>query len=101
MAFSGSVDVKLIKYVPSQWKLAATGAGNIKEDELRKFIENKYSSLSGVSEHVIDCAGMHLAYLKKTEDLKNGIKPVKKQKKKGKVIDATSTNASTKKKKSS
>lgn len=68
MAFSGSVDVKLTKFVPSSWKKAATGRGNIPEAELRALIIDRYSSLSDVSEHVIDCAGMYDAYVNKIKN---------------------------------
>lgn len=64
------------------WKKAATGRGNIPETELRALIIDRYSSLSNVSEHVIDCAGMYDAYVNK---IKNAPPIIKKKisKKKG------------------
>jgi Holliday junction resolvasome RuvABC endonuclease subunit len=102
MAFSGSVDVKLIKFVPSAWKKSATGRGNIPEDELRTFIIDKYSSLANVSEHVIDCAGMYEAYVNKIKNAPTAVvKPKKKISKKKGNTDAESVVSSSKKKKSS
>lgn len=96
MAFSGSIDVKLTKFVPSAWKKAATGRGNIPEDELRTLIENKYSSLAGISEHVIDCAGMYEAYVNKINSVP--LSKPKPKKKKGKTDDSSTISSSKKKK---
>lgn len=69
MAFSGSVDVKLTKMTPGNWKKLSFGKGNIDEAILRIKVIEKFPELEKVSEHVIDCGGMYIAYSNK----KNGI----------------------------
>lgn len=67
-AAAGAQGAKSILYTPSAWKKAATGRGNIPEDELRELVVARYPELKDKSEHEIDTAGIYLAYLKKREE---------------------------------
>lgn len=63
MTFAGSIDAKLIKFTPSQWKKLSTGKGNIAEDELRNKIIELFPNAIEYSEHQIDTLGMYLAHI--------------------------------------
>lgn len=59
---AGSIQAKTKIYMPKQWKLKATGKGNISEEDLKQFVVERYPEFINRSEHEVDCAGIYIAY---------------------------------------
>jgi Holliday junction resolvasome RuvABC endonuclease subunit len=86
-AAAGKLGARTTLFMPSAWKKAATGKGNISEDDLRDYIISKYPEAKDFDEHMIDSVGVYLAYVKTVcethkKDVTNDKRPTKNQTKK-------------------
>jgi Holliday junction resolvasome RuvABC endonuclease subunit len=75
-AAAGKHKLPVETVTPSSWKKSAFKKGNITEDNLKVEVIKRYPQLVNESEHVLDCAGMFIAWendykVKEKERVKN------------------------------